>query len=151
MTTITFRDDIMASDSRETTACDGESAMVITDDCTKIHRLPDGSLFGASCGSEDIERLYKSLVDNLPPPKLEDINALMVKPDGSIWLYEGNIWQLIRQKYYSVGSGSLFAFAAMDAGASAIEAAEIGAKRDPFSGGKVINLRLRKKKKDPDA
>ena len=151
MTTIAYKDRVMAADSRETSICDGESPMVLNDDCTKIFKLSDGSLFGASRGSEEIERLHQSLVDNLPPPKLEDINGLLVKPDETIWLYEGNIWQKIRQTYYAVGSGSLFAFAAMDAGASAIEAAEIGAKRDPYSGGKVIHLRLRSKKKDPDA
>lgn len=141
----------MAADSRETAITDDESAMVLNDTCVKIYRLPDGSLFGASRGSESIVRLHKSLVDNLPPPKLDDINALMVKPDGTMWLYEGNIWQPIIAPYYAVGSGATFAFPAMDAGASAIEAAEIGAKRDPYSGGKVIHLRLRKKKKDPDA
>ena len=150
MTTIVYRDDVMAGDSRETDGPDS-NPIILRDDCIKVFRLPDGSLFGASDSSESIERLHKALIDNLPPPKLDNINALLVKPDGTIWQYEGNIWQAIHQPYHAVGSGSMFALPAMDAGASAVEAVEIGIKRDPFSGGKVTHLRLRKKKKDPDA
>ena len=50
MTTIAYRAGVLASDSRETV---GEE--IIRDDATKIHRLPDGSLYAGAHTSEQIE------------------------------------------------------------------------------------------------
>jgi hypothetical protein len=147
MTTIAYRDGVLAGDSYETMVADAlqnESAITITHNCRKVFRLPNGELFGASRGSEDIERLYRALMKGLPPPKLEDINAIRIDRKGRVWYYEGNIWQHVKARYYAVGSGSVFALAAMDAGATAIEAVRIGIKRDPYSGGRVTHVRLRK-------
>jgi hypothetical protein len=135
---------VLAGDGRETAIAEDESPMVLNDRCRKVFKLPDGQLFGASKGSEDGTRLYEALTKKLPPPKLECVNALRIDLKGRIWLYEGNIWQRITIPYYAIGSGSIFAMAAMDAGASAIEAAKIGAKRDVYSGGKVTFVRLAK-------
>lgn len=143
MTTIAYRNGILAGDGRETNISDDESAVVLTDKCTKVFRLDDGRLYGGSRGSEDITRLHQALMKKAPLPKLDDINALLIDTHGRIWLYEGSIWQPIKARYYAVGSGSVFAIGAMDAGASAIEAVRIGIKRDPYSGGKVSHVRLR--------
>lgn len=137
MTTIAARDGEIAGDGRET-----DADIVIRDTCCKIWRLPDGSLLGAAGSSEDCMRLYLALKSKQPLPKLEECSAIMIKPNGSMVLFEGNIWQPIEQKYYAVGSGAGVAFGAMDAGATAKRAATIGSKRDPFSGGKVRSLRL---------
>ena len=142
MTTIAYRDGIMAGDGRETCIGDDESAVVLTDKCIKVFKLRDGRLFGGSRGSEDLTRLHQALVKNTPLPKLEDVNGLLVDRKGRIWLYEGHIWQRIQARYYAVGSGSVFALGAMDAGATAIEAVRIGVRRDPYSGGRVTHVRL---------
>ncbi len=134
----------MAGDGRETACADGESTVVLRDNDVKVWRLPDGRLFGAACSSEDIERLRLALVNKQPPPKLEEINGLLVDLKGHMWLYEGNIWQRIWGKYFAIGSGSVFALGAMDAGASAVEAVRIGKKRDPYSGGKITSLKLKR-------
>lgn len=144
LTTIAYRDGVMAGDGRETIISEDESPVVARDNCIKVFKLPDGRLFGASRGCEDIERLHQSLLKGLPPPKLDDVNGLLVDHKGRMWLYEGTIWQRIPLAYYGVGSGSIFAVAAMDAGASAVEACKIGAKRDPYSGGKITAVRLSK-------
>lgn len=151
MTTIAYRDGVMAGDGRETYVEEGESSMVARDDCVKIHRLPDGRLFGASKTSEEINVLHDALLNGLtqdpvklwPTPKLEDINAMVIDTDGTIYAYEGVRWERIEEKYFAVGSGSRFAFPALDAGATALRAVEIGVKRDPFSGGKVSTLTLK--------
>jgi hypothetical protein len=110
----------------------------------KVFRLEDGRLFGASKTTESCIRLYESLVKGFGPPKLEDINALLVDTRGRVFFFEGIIWQPIKVPYYAIGSGARFALPAMDANASAIQACKIGMKRDPYSGGKMVVVRLRK-------
>jgi len=142
MTTIAYRDGILAGDGRVTEIEERESSYVLHDNDIKVFKLKDGRLYGGSRSSEDILRLYYSLVNNTPPPKLEDINALLVDTKGKLYLYEGHLWQPLSDLYYAVGSGSRFAFPALDAGATAIEAVKIGIKRDPYSGGKITVVRL---------
>lgn len=146
MTTIAYRAGVMAGDGRETAIEEGESTIIMRDDCVKIHRLPDGRLFGGSRGSEEIDRLLHALQEGKekwPTPKLEDINAMVIDLTGRIWCYEGGSWQRERAEYFAVGSGARFALPAMDAGATSLQAVKIGRKRDPFSGGKITVLRLR--------
>jgi ATP-dependent protease HslVU (ClpYQ) peptidase subunit len=146
MTTIAYRAGIIAGDGRETFISEGESAMVNRDDCVKVHRLPDGRLFGAARTSEDIERLYRALVKGRktwPKVKCDDVNAMVIDLQGKIWCYEGRLWIPCDQEYAAVGSGSVFALAAMDAGATAEQAVKVGVKRDPYSGGKITVLKLK--------
>lgn len=146
MTTIAYRAGIMAGDGRETIQNDEHSSWyTLQNACRKVIKLKDGSIFGGAHGSESIARLEDALRKGLHPPKLEDIAGLLVDPKGRMWLYEGNVWQRVKGRYYAVGSGSIIAFAAMDAGATAIEAVTIAARRDPFSGGKVTAVRLKRK------
>lgn len=146
MTTIVYRDGVMAGDGTETNYREGETCAILTRNCIKVWRLPNGELFGASSGSEDIERLRIALVKGLPAPKLDDVNGLRVDLKGRIWLYEGNIWQRVgaREGYYSVGSGSVFAFALLKAGHGAVETCKIAKELDPYSGGKVTVVKLAK-------
>lgn len=143
MTTIAYRNGVLAGDGRETCQNDDQSSFTILDDKSrKVFKLKNGCLFGGAHGSEDILRLQHALVKGKKPPPLDDVAGLLIDPDGRIWLYEGHIWQRVRKKYYAIGSGSLFAFAAMDAGADALLATKIGANRDPYSGGKIRSVRL---------
>jgi hypothetical protein len=86
MTTIAYRAGIIAGDGRESYIEDHESAMVARDDCVKVHRLPDGRLFGAARTSEEINDLHEAMIRSCkwwhfwtkwPEPKLEDINAMV--------------------------------------------------------------------------
>jgi hypothetical protein len=146
MTTIVYRDGVLAGDGTETSIGEDESPMILTRNCVKVWKLPNGELFGASRGSEDCERLRHALIKGLPAPKLEDINGLRIDLLGRIWLYEGNIWQRVGQRegYYAVGCGSLFAFPLLRAGLGAIAACRIAKECDPFSGGKLTSVRLSK-------
>lgn len=144
MTTIVYRDGVMAGDGRETIIEERESSYVDNDDSVKVFRLKDGRLFGAAKTSENIYRLHESLIKGFAPPKMEDVNGLLIDLRGRIWFFEGVTWRQVKQKYYAIGSGARFALPALDAGATAVQACKIGIKRDPYSGGKVTVVKLRK-------
>lgn len=146
MTTIAYRDGILAGDGRETMTYENPSELewIVTDRAVKVEVLPDGRLFGGSKTSTDILTLRNALVKcgGRPTPKLDDINAMLIELDGSIWVYEGEIWVELKEPYYAVGSGTRWALAVMDAGGSAEQAVRGALKRDPFSGGQISTVRL---------
>lgn len=145
MTTIAARAGVMASDSRETDVHEAlETCFVVSNSSKKIWRLPDGRLFGGSDASEDITRLYIALEKHYGPPKLDHVCGLLINLDGSMELYEGNIWVKIKSPFYAIGTGAAYAMAAMHAGATAEKAAAIGAMMDPYSGGRIQVLKVRK-------
>lgn len=148
MTTIAVRAGVMASDSRETDGDeDLENCFVVSNKSKKITRLPDGRLYGGSGSSEDILRLQMALEKQYGPPKLDHVYGLLVNLDSSIDIFAGNIWVKIKEPFYAIGTGAAYAMAAMHAGATAKRAAEIGAMMDPYSGGKVQVLKVRRRKR----
>jgi len=149
MTVIAYRAGIIAGDGRETMQnTPDESWFKIRDNCVKVFRLKDGSLFGAAHGSEDIEILFRHLRENPDredmPPGLEDIIAMRVMPDGRVLSSEGGIWVPTHLEYWAIGSGGLAALCAMDAGASAERAVQIACERDLWCGGKITTLKLKR-------
>lgn len=48
----------------------------------------------------------------------------------------------IHEPYAAIGSGAAYAVAAMDCGKSAAQAVRIAARRDPYTGGRIVTLRL---------
>jgi 20S proteasome alpha/beta subunit len=140
MTTLAYRDGELATDSRITAG-----DMIVSDKRTKVHRLRDGSLMAWAGAVQDAELLLRAMrnTSSAPHPKLQDISALHLRVDGSLWEYEGEAWVKQDPGYYATGSGSPYAFAAMDAGATAKEAIRIAIKRDANSGGKVQSLKLK--------
>lgn len=157
MTTITYRDGVLASDSRETSTNGevGDDGYVVNDCCKKVYRLPDGRLFAAAHATEDGERLLRALCNNQTPPALDDVCALLINHDGTVLMYEGHIWIKQKGPYFAIGSGARFALGAMKVGAGAVKAAKVGAAMDPYSGGPIQTLKLhrrgRKKKAFPQA
>jgi ATP-dependent protease HslVU (ClpYQ) peptidase subunit len=142
MTTIAYRDGELATDSRITAG-----DMIVSDVRRKVHRLRDGSVVAWAGSVQDAELLLQAMRKTAPRaakhPKLEDISALHLRTDGSLWEYEGEAWVKQDPGYYATGSGSPYAFAAMDAGATAKDAVRIAIKRDANSGGRVQSLRLK--------
>ncbi|WP_316235043.1 MULTISPECIES: hypothetical protein [unclassified Bradyrhizobium] len=137
MTTLAYRDGELATDSRITI-----DNMIVSDRRKKVHRLRDGSIVAWSGSVQDANVLLRAMRKREEMPKLAEISALQLKPDGTLWLYEGEAWVKQDPGYYATGSGSPYAFAAMDAGASAKEAVRIAIKRDASSGGRVQSLKL---------
>lgn len=155
MTSIAVKDGIMVSDGRVTL---GDT--VIKDDMVKVFCVNNHLVGGAGRArsiSTFVHWLQKqtdyTIVSNevgdlvdLVPPVLEDdegFSALVLTPTKQVLLYDGNIpIDLGNDVYTSIGSGSVYCLAAMDAGASAEGAVRIAMKRDVYSGGEVTIVQL---------
>lgn len=155
MTSIAVKDGIMVSDGRVTL---GDT--VIKDDMVKVFWVNNHLVGGAGRArsiSTFVHWLQKqtdyTIVSNevgdlvdLVPPVLEDdegFSALVLTPTKQVLLYDGNIpIDLGKDVYTSIGSGSVYCLAAMDAGASAEDAVKIAMKRDVYSGGEITVVQL---------
>ncbi|MCE1010273.1 proteasome subunit beta [Pseudomonas monteilii] len=140
MTTIAYKDGVIAYDSRVT-----RGDLITDDDCDKcIER--DGVKFfltGAVC---DYDALVGAYFGTSPSGKvdasaivLHDGNLMMVAVDDDTGLWKS---PLKADRPYAIGSGTPYAFAAMDMGASAEKAVEMAARRDTSTGGRVRTQRV---------
>lgn len=155
MTTIAVKDGIMVGDGR----CSLGST-VIKDDMVKVFWINNHLMGGAGRArsiSTFAQWLQKhtdytivnqevgDLVDLIPPVLQDDeeFTALVLTPDKQVLMYDGNVaLNLGHDVPASIGSGSVFAIAAMDAGASAEGAVKIAMKRDVYSGGEITVVQL---------
>lgn len=155
MTTIAYRDGIMAAEGKMTLG-----DMVIKLDTEKVFWV-NNHLVGV-CGRARAINTFVSwlqkqtdyhivnsevgdLVD-LIPPVLEDdegYTSLVVTPSRQVLMYEGNTpIDMGVDVPMSVGSGSCFALAAMKAGNSAEEAVKVACELDVYSGGEITVVQL---------
>lgn len=155
MTTIAVKDGIMVGDGR----CSLGST-VIKDDMVKVFWINNHLMGGAGRArsiSAFAQWLQKhtdytivnqevgDLVDLIPPVLQDDeeFTALVLTPDKQVLVYDGNVALNLGQDVpASIGSGSVFALAAMDAGSSAEDAVKIAMKRDVYSGGEITVVQL---------
>lgn len=143
MTTIVFRDGILAADGRIT-----QNETIVGDNFTKIHVLADGGAV-AMCGRPDecvpiIEWLKAVAAGEQagPQPDVESSTLLHINGDGVVRLLNDRHWIEIDEPFIAAGSGSSAALGALHAGASAIEAVTAAIKTDPYSGGQVRAVTL---------
>ncbi len=143
MTTIAYRDGIMAADSR---AYSGDKTPIGFK--AKIHRLADGTLFGVSTTSVGGDQILRRWIEAGCPVvagdalKPESFMALMVKPDGTVWYANNNLeWSgPLLAEFWAIGSGEHFALGALAHGASAEEAVAAAIRLDPWSDGEITVL-----------
>lgn len=146
MTTVVYKDGILASDSRLTS-----KSHVVSDKCKKIFRLPDGTLFGWAGDDEGGHELLESMLrgEELNSDKIrlfEDVQAIRILPKGQIYVTDrGRAWTRWPEKFGFIGTGGKYARAAMMAGADAVKAVKIAIASDVYSGGRVQQLRLLRK------
>lgn len=142
MTTIAYRDGVLAADSLVTLG-----STKVHGSYQKIRRIGDhiigtaGSV--ASCQAF-IDWIRMGDGETLPPKG--EYNALIIDPRGRVREIEnGSVLPVPRgAKFFAIGSGSPYALAAMYAGANAAEAVKIAAKIDTSTGLPVKTLKLRK-------
>lgn len=121
---------------------------ILTDKSQKIVKLSDGSLLALAGEDSYFAQLIDYLEDEteeLPEPIGEDeFTALLVETNGTIMLYEGKggSFQPVGVDLIAIGSGSEFAYGALDAGATLTEAVQIAMGRDPNSGGAIHSEKL---------
>lgn len=151
MTTIVYKDGYLSGDGRVTL---GDT--IISDDTVKVFKV-NNCLIGfagryasglnfvkwfeewdtANQAQEELPFVTVKIPELLPD---EDFQAVVAYPDGVVMSYEGgNMFYAITPPI-ALGSGTDFAYGAMDAGMSAEEAVKIACKRDVSSGGVVTTL-----------
>lgn len=142
MTTIAYRDGVMAADTQET--C-GD----IRTRTPKLARLPCGGVAGASGDSamcvQALEWLSKGKGDR---PKLLECSVMVAYGDGRLGIYADKKWTFLPFYGFSaIGSGMGAALGAMaHYGATAGEAVECAAKVDVYTSAPVETMAVEPKR-----
>jgi ATP-dependent protease HslVU (ClpYQ) peptidase subunit len=138
LTTIAYRDGVMAADGRVTIG-----QLIVTDTCRKITKLSDGALF-ALAGDDQLEKNIIEWLEEadggIMPPQGKDFTAILVDTSGNLSVFAGSgdrfvPWEGI--SYAAFGSGADVAYGAMEMGASADQAVAASINRDVNSGGSI--------------
>jgi len=129
MTTIAYKDGVIAYDSRIT-----RDTEILYDDFQKC-REEKGVKFILAGKTSHYARLVAAYFGAAESRDLH-CSAIIIDADG--------LWKspLISEKPYAIGSGGLHALTAMDMGATAAEAVEMAKKRDTCTGGLVRTINL---------
>jgi len=138
VTTIAYKDGIIAYDSRATNGGTIENDSVIK----RVVR--DGVNFFMCGAFADYDGFVTAYLSGDKPSKYVDICALVVK--GGVVSLAGadkcELWEREAWAVEAIGSGSSFAFGAMDAGCSAKNAVRIAARRDTKTGGRIRTYKI---------
>lgn len=135
MTTIAYKDGVIAYDSRQT-----RGGAIVTDDCLKCEIVNGVSFFLSGCVCD--ERALIAAYFGTPSKSPVECSGYVID-DGKLMLIghddKTGLWKqpLDRSNADAIGSGSAYALAAMDMGASAEEAVKAAMKRDIYTGGTV--------------
>ena len=142
MTTIAYKDGVLAFDSR------------VTEDDVPLGTVRKGiqtdRFLAAAAGDLDIvHEFLKWIADDLNPPKKpklgkgEDFTGWVIDSSGRLTEYSKSLKPVrYSAEFYSIGSGANFAKGAMAAGSTAKEAVTIAAKFDPATGGDIHELQV---------
>lgn len=135
MTTIAYKDGLIACDSRQT-----RGDVIVSDSCSKCTEV-DGVRFflgGAVCDQPAFIAAYFGKPSDVP------IECSGYVVDDGVLMLVGHddktgLWKLVLDlgNPDAIGSGAPYALAAMDMGASAEHAVDAAAKRDIYTGGAV--------------
>lgn len=135
MTTVAYRDGVIASDSQVTS---GDVIVGRTAKCG----CKNGVLYGfAGClaFAQAFQAWIERGMEGDPPTMKKDdsrAEAILVH-DGHILSFDDDGWDKLEMDYYAIGSGRQIAIGAMAVGASAVEAVKAAIKHDVYSGGEV--------------
>lgn len=148
MTTIAYRDGILAADSRVTY---GEDSGARIHTCKKLYRktVTQGKksfdVIIATAGESSPGLLFVDWYGSgkpIPDTFLHlggDFLCLVLTPSG---LFEYDVYcrgEPVSDDFYAIGSGAKAALGAMHCGKSAIEAVRIAARIDPYTGGRITS------------
>jgi ATP-dependent protease HslVU (ClpYQ) peptidase subunit len=141
MTTIAYRDGVMAADTQVT-----EGNMVFAQ-ATKLRRLADGTLIGMAGDMMPCAKLLRA-IDGKGFEDIEPIAkdckgawALVVNPERRVFMLQGGKAGGLAElhgDFFVEGSGAPYALGAMAAGAGAKQAVEIAARFDVNTGLPVV-------------
>lgn len=142
MTTIAYRDGILASDSdagRGDYRCAGSTQ--------KLFRTREG-VCGVTGGIARAMAIVRWLGADEPqgecPIATDEFTVIHVKRGGTVDLHEDGGVHHPQFEFMAWGSGMAAALGALYAGADARQAVAIAAKIDPHTGGKVVSMKVAK-------
>ncbi|WP_122586653.1 proteasome subunit beta [Pseudomonas viridiflava] len=141
MTTIAYKDRVIAYDSRQT-----RGGAIVSDDCLKCEIVNGVSFFlsGCVCDEQALIAAYFGTPSKDPVEcsgfVVDNGKLMMVGHDDKTGIRKQ---PLDPAKAYAIGGGSAYALAAMDMGASADEAVRAAMKRDIYTGGTVRTMVIR--------
>jgi 20S proteasome alpha/beta subunit len=145
MTTIAYKDGVLASDGKITA---GGCVTNLTS--KKIFRV--NSAWIGVCGTVADWGLVVDYLNNngTPIPPTAEFDCIYMPDKGKAVILEvckgGILREIAFAPPFAIGSGGNFAIGAMAHGASAIEAVKIACKYDVYSGGKVQSVKRGQKK-----
>jgi len=166
MTTIAYKDGVMAADSGV-----WDNGRLVTE-AVKIIRLRSGGLFGAA-GDSDHRGIVKLVGGIRSPARLpskkdleetrEEVNAILVLPGGEVFAvfnalegmsgnhseWRGGI-ECIHEGMYAVGSGGDIAMGALAVGASLVEAVWAACRYDCYTRPPVRSVGLHESEEDEE-
>jgi ATP-dependent protease HslVU (ClpYQ) peptidase subunit len=137
MTIIAYKDGVVASDSRSTSG-----STVIYTDKSKSRNI-NGYIFWFAGEADAEDSLASWVFDSKKEVEdIADVEALIWDGEELWWAIKEpknppSIGRLDKTFSFAMGSGRDLAWGAMDAGASAKEAAQIAAGRNVYCGGKI--------------
>lgn len=142
MTTIAYKDGVIAYDSRTS------AGSIITNDNADKHYERDSVHF-FMCGTlADYESFFAAFCGEKPEAEPDASCIAVVEGKAYVCGYgsDKGVWKspIDMTQSYAIGSGSEFAWAAMDMGASAAEAIAVAMKRDTGTGGTIRTYEIAK-------
>ena len=142
MTTIAYKDGVIARDSRSTDPV----GYIISDREEKMYQR-DGVVFFCYGRATEIDLLIDVYFGEAIDPNLEvDVSAFVVEDEVlyTVGIDCGLVFKnkCMKDEIYAFGSGGDIAIGAMEMGASAAEAVEVAKRRDSKTGGEVKTFTL---------
>ena len=139
MTTIAYKDGIIAYDSRMT-----QGPTIVDDDHEKMAEREGHCFFACGCLA-DIDMLIDLFFGKtFDLDRDYNVAAFIVTPEGELWqasidMEDKTFWKHKRRldNCWAMGSGADHALTAMDMGADAVTAVRMAIRRDTGSGGKI--------------
>ncbi|MFC3072354.1 hypothetical protein [Shinella pollutisoli] len=139
MTTVAYRDGVLAADSRFMV-----NGWKQPHPAKKLFRMKDGAVCAVT-GDYAISVEFVRWLDGdraQPAPQLGDMGRVIhMAKDGTLTIYEMSGSFEVSCEFTAFGSGSPAAQAAMYMGADAIKAVEIAALLDDATGGNVCHMK----------
>jgi len=138
MTTIAYRDGVMAADSH--VGCNG----VRSGTARKVFEHDGGAIAGSGSFGEVLR--FKDWIvagaDEDARPELKESNLIWFRRDGSFIEYDPAGSLSFEAPFYAIGSGREIAIGAMAAGATAEEAVRIASDWDSETGGEIVTVEI---------
>lgn len=141
MTTIAYRDDVLAADTQVT------CGMTVDGYAQKAFRK--GPVLYATTGASGPGEAFRNWIEggmkgeapDMAEVKEEDAHGYIF-PGGSrvVWRYN-KVWASHSAEFFAYGSGGALAMGAMAAGASAEDAVRFASKYDTNTGGEITVIR----------